>query len=97
MTENKRLVIPVITTIHQVPVTRVESLEVGCCQELEEEYGKIFILTADGGLAPASLRIERVKLGKTVYDQPRIGWKRCPFCGTAFHLDSQTVVKTQGD
>lgn len=85
--------IAVITEVHQAEVRRVALPETACCQEFEEEFGKEFMLTRDGGLAPASLRIERNRMGKIVMDKPKIGWPECPFCHTSFVVDAQTVVK----
>lgn len=86
--------IAVITEVHQAEFRRVALPETACCPPFEEEFGKEFMLTADGGLAPASLRIERVKLGKIIMDKPKIGWRECPFCYTSFVADPQTVIKT---
>jgi len=97
MPDKKSLAIQVITEVHQTARRRVSLPTEACCESFEEMFGKEFMLTPDGGLAPASLRIERVKLGKIVYDRPRIGWPKCPFCDTVFTPDHQEVVKTSGD
>jgi hypothetical protein len=97
MAETKQLVIPVITEVHQTTRVRAGSVTVACCAKLVEEYGKDFVLCADGGLAPASLRIERNKMGKIVMDKPKTGWQQCPMCGTPWIMDTQTVVKKIGD
>lgn len=91
----KQLKITVIKEIHQAERRRVAAPAEACCKEFEEEFGKEFTLTRDG-VAPASLRCERVKLGKIVHDRPKIGWKQCPFCQTSFTTDHQEVVKTSG-
>ena len=89
--------IAVIEETHQAVFRRVAIPEAACCPRFEEEFGKQFALTRDGGVAPASLRIERLKLGKTVMDQPKCGWTACPFCRTLFTQDTQAVLKTSGD
>ena len=93
MPEIKQLSIPVIEEHHQRVVRRVGTLDQVCCRELAEEYGKDFVLAADGGLVPACIRIERNKMGKIVMDKPRIGWKACPLCGAAFVSSTQKVIK----
>lgn len=92
MPEENTITITVITEIHQATASRVQSPETPCCQEFLEEYGKEFVLCADGGVAPASVCIQRVKMGKVVYDKPKKGWPRCPLCHTKFVCDQQEVV-----
>lgn len=89
--------VAVITEVHRMERRRVALPETACCKEFEAEYGKEFMLTPDGGLAPAILRIERVKLGTIVYDKPKIGWPECPFCHISFVANHQEVVKTSGE
>ena len=65
-----------------------------CCQEFEEEFGKQFRLLPDGGLVPAAVYIERVKMGRVALDKPKIGWRGCPYCLTAFVAAIQPVIIT---
>jgi hypothetical protein len=52
-----------------------------CCQEFANEYGLRFTVLPGGGVAPASLRLVKVKLGKEVLQKPRLAWRFTPCCG----------------
>jgi len=64
-----------------------------CCAEFAEEYGRMFVLMPNGGLVPAAARIQRDKMGKTVVDKPKIGWRYCQYCGKP--IVSVTTVITK--
>ena len=89
-----QMTITVVEEQHSSVFRRVAAPEdlTACCQEFEEEFGKAFRLLPDGGLVPAAVKIERVKMGKTVLDQPKIGWRGCPYCLTAFVITTQAAV-----
>lgn len=91
-----QMTITVVEEQHSSVFRRVAAPEdlTACCQEFEEEFGKAFRLLPDGGLVPASVLIERVKMGKTVMDKPKIPWRGCPYCLTAFIIDTQVAVIT---
>lgn len=90
----QQMTITIVEENHQAVFRRVAAPEelTACCQEFEEEYGKQFRLLPDGGLVPAALLIERQKMGKTVMDKPKIGWKGCPYCLTPFIISTQAAV-----
>jgi hypothetical protein len=75
--------IAITEELHQVTFRQVASPSeiTVCCDEFAEEYGKLFTLARDGGLVPAVACMQRTKLGKTVLDKPKIGWRYCHYCG----------------
>jgi uncharacterized Zn-finger protein len=77
----KILQVPVVEEQHQAVFRRAVVPEQVCCQALAEEFGHPFTLLPDGSLAPAAMRIERLKMGKIVMDRPKIGFRACPYCG----------------
>jgi hypothetical protein len=90
------MVIKIVEERHQSVFSRVAGPDeiTACCKEFEEEFGKRFRLLPDGGLVPADVYIERVKMGKTSMFKPMIGWRGCPFCLTSFVATTQPVVIT---
>jgi hypothetical protein len=87
--------IPIVEEQHQVVMQRVAAADqiTICCPDFEEEFGKQFILLPGGGVVPAGLRLERHKMGRTVIDKPKIGFRACPYCGVKFVAETQVVVK----
>lgn len=90
----RQMTIHIVEEQHQAVFRRVAAPEelTACCKDFEEEYGKQFRLLPDGGLVPAALYIERVKLGRITQDKPKIGWRRCPYCAAEFVSDIQTAI-----
>ena len=64
-----------------------------CCGDFAEEYGGQFTLLPNGGLVPAAAFIHRTKMGKTILDKPKIGWKYCQFCGRPITSMTQVTEK----
>jgi len=90
------MVVPVVQEEHRVTHRRAAD-PAGiqcCCQGFEAEFGKAFRLLPGGGVVPARLRLERVKIGKTVLEQPKTAWKYCPLCGLPITVEVAAVVKT---
>jgi len=91
-----QMTITIVEEQHSTVFRRVVAPEelTACCKDFEEEYGKQFRLLPDGGLVPAAISIERVKMGRVTMNKPKIGWQGCPYCRTPFVATIQPAVMT---